>query len=224
MFFFFLVVLVNFAMCVLCLFPLKRKEISPSSLLSTSLPVAPIEPPLHLCCFNSSWPDTLMTWRQTAWCYLWQVMQRSCCWGNNTRSARNFWTGSAEINGKLCRSWRDRKSAATLVGTHTHTHKHTSTITKASICACLKTLTHHTRQCMTSTLGTTLPFTTNTIKHTHVPDAHTQQWPQHRGLGYRSWAGFGCGKEGLAADFKPLMKYGSKKPRTEENGIMTKAG
>lgn len=26
----------------------------------------------------------------------------------------------------------------------------------------------------------------------------------HKGLGYRSWAGFGCGKQGSAADFEPL--------------------
>ena len=137
MLFFFFVALVNFSMCMLCIFPSKRKEISPSPLLSTSLPVAPIEPPLHLCCFKSGWPDTLMTWRQTAWCYLWQVMQLSCCWGNNTWSARNFWTGSTEINGKLCRSWRDRKSAATLVGTHTHKHTHTQEHNHKSIYVCM---------------------------------------------------------------------------------------
>ena len=192
MFFFFLVVLVNFAMCVLCLFPLKRKEISPSSLLSTSLPVAPIEPPLHLCCFNSGWPDTLMTWRQTAWCYLWQVMQRSCCWGNNTRSARNFWTGSAEINGKLCRSWRDRKSAVTLVGTHTHTHTHTNTRAQSQKHLYVHVWRHwHTIQdnvwpqhlAPPYPSPQTPPNTHMSQTHTHSSDHNTGDWVIGAGLG-----------------------------------------
>lgn len=64
---------------------------------------------------------------------------------------------------------------------------------------------------------TSQPGTSRPSPQEPQPDHNTEDC-------YRSRAGLDVENTGLAADFESLMKYGPKMPRTEENGIMTKAG
>lgn len=83
---------------------------------------------------------------------------------------------------------------------------------------------------MTSSLSTTLPSATTTTKHTYVANTHTHTHTTSSDHNTGDWvigAGLGLDVENegwLAADFESLVKYGSEMPRTEESGIMTKAG
>ena len=180
------------------------------------------------CFFNSGYPDTQMTWKQTAWSHLWQLMLLSCCWGGTQGVSgkatlrRSFFL--PEIYRKLHCSCGDHKSVAAKE-TLQHTEKHTLTVGEGKPNNIFQWLSEHTftRYKTVCDQRSALSSTTNTTKHTHM--LHTCTWTKvTTTLATGLWvAGQGLDVEKRLAGSLPLTKYDFGKTRIEY-WTMTKAG